>query len=162
MNKLILALAAILSLPACTTTSIVGGLAAQQTAPVAREILAQYIGDDEIAISNLIGPVNSLQHLLDKSQDIDSAQAFFEFFQANQAEILIASRSWQQIVNAVGEYAQRTKRPVPQQLITYRADVEAAWRELGQAISSQSKILKAEKYVALLAKLVAANAGIIL
>ncbi len=158
MNKIIVVLAvAILS--SCTTVELKKTEEVVHTAPFAVQILSSYIGEDEKAIDALVGPVASLRNLHAKVKSMDSQSSFYDFYLTNPNDIILAVTDWQKVINVVTEYAQRTGKPIPEELKSWRKDVEKAWLELAKAIKTKSRNERLEKYANLMLRMLAARAG---
>ena len=166
MKQLIAALFATLILTGCASTqSIVSGIAAYKTAPTAVSILKQYIGEDEQTNTALAPQLYALQNLYDKAKDIDSTQSFIEFYDEHGWQVLQARAHWGAVITIVGQYSVRTQRPIPQELVTFRADVESAYGELATILAEQKESETVSKYIdvlALMIKLGAASQGVII
>ena len=158
MNRIIVVLAvAILS--SCTTVELNKTQEVVHTAPFAVQILSNYIGEDDKAIDALVGPVASLRNLHAKVKAMDSQSSFYDFYLTNPHDIVLAVTDWQKVINVVTEYAQRTGKPIPQELKSWRKDVEKAWLELAKAIKTKSRNERLEKYANLMLRMLAARAG---
>ena len=152
-------------LTSCSTTNMVGAISAYQTAPTAVSILKDYIGEDEQVNTQLAPQIIALQTLYDKARAVDSKKSFIEFFNENQWQVQQAQAHWKAVVAIVGQYSQRTKRPIPQELIIFSQDVNNAYIEVGRILAEQKRDEDMSKYIDLLAlmmKLGAASQGVII
>ena len=154
-----------LTLNACATTRIDNALETYNQTPVIVSMLKSYVGDDEQANTQLYQHIKQLETYYIKAQDVDSTESFMDFYDENAWQIHSVVAHWAGIKAVVGQYAQRTQQPVPQELERFRMDVEAAYKDLAQIVVEQDRNADMVKYLdmlALLAKLAAAGNGVIL
>lgn len=161
MKNLLIAIALLFSVSACSTTGFVSAISVSQTAPQAESILLDYIGDDEITLNQLEGPLAVLRAVYDGLKDVDSGTDLIDFFsdETNQYNYGSAAGAWNQIINIVQLHQERTGDRVPKALYTFRTDVQAVYSEILEAVKKQERGKQIQMYVGLLIKLIAAVNG---
>lgn len=132
-----------------------------QTAPHALELLNGYVTAPKYQ-KRLAGDVAALQELYEAVKDAEQGQSIVNFIIENPQSIPQASQHWADLVDTVEDYQGTVKKQIPAELIAYRADVEASWIELLDAMERLDRAYKVKHYGAILLKILAARNGVIL
>ena len=157
MRNLIVVLV-VFMLTSCANVDLTKSNEVRESAPYALQILNDYIGQDQITINSLVGPVASLQNLYDRTIEIDSAESLYDFYVQNPHSIYLARVNWDRVIQIVGQHSVRHQEPIPDELKSWRTEVEKAWVELATAIETESKNVKAKAFSVLLLRIVSARA----
>ena len=164
MNRLVIALvAAILFVSGCKTlTAPIGAYTSFKTAPVAYQLLTDYIQDDEAIQAEIDLHLNALADLYHELESVDSAQTLAEFVITHPDHIQLATYHWIRIKETLSAYSERTGRVIPLSLVAWSEDVEVAANELFEAIEANQTAVQVAQYVRVILKILAARNGVIL
>ena len=164
MNRLVIALvAAIVLVAGCKTINApIAAYTSFETAPVAYQILKDYIKDDDAIQAEVDLHLNALADLYAELEEIDSAQTLGEFIVEHPNHITLATYHWKRIKEALNAYQERTGLLPPLQLLAWAEDVELAVDELVEAIEKNKNAVKAAAYARVVLKILAARNGVII
>lgn len=151
---------------ACSTAEIRSSLdaySAVKTAPIANQLVWDYVKDDPVTVSEIELPMAALKSLYDLIQRSESeGDTLEQFAEKNLFHGAQVSLNWRLVVAAINGHAVRNEHPIPPALISFRKSVESAYAALGQRVNSGfGGAPELKEYGRILLKIIAAKNGII-